>query len=76
MEKFTLEDAQKAIDMLYHKIHEGCGNRPCVINERPGQHTNGGCKCSPHRIIRDLFDIAEAIADRAGNSWEKGKSDA
>lgn len=28
----------------------GCGDSGCIVQDPKGMHTNGGCRCEPHKL--------------------------
>lgn len=45
----------------------GCGDGGCVIHRRPGQHTNGGCRCVRNRAhweINQVIRIHNRFAEK------------
>jgi hypothetical protein len=46
------------IESLHYKSKWGCGNAGCSLVKPVGQHTNGGCTCSPRKIAKRLLDLA------------------
>jgi hypothetical protein len=41
----------------------GCGDGGCIVHQRPGQHTNGGCRCSKDwiKMRRVVYAYRKAI---------------
>lgn len=43
----------------------GCGDGSCVVYVRPGQHTNGGCRClrnDKYKAERVIYAYKQAMA--------------
>lgn len=52
----------------------GCGNAHCIVYDPPGQHTNGGCKCSTDRMAMGRYAYANnRFADRVRALSKEGE---
>jgi heme/copper-type cytochrome/quinol oxidase subunit 2 len=65
----TLSWYRERLVELLRQVDQGCGNHGCQLHPVKGQGTNGSCECSPHRIARDLRNIAEALERLGHGPW-------
>jgi hypothetical protein len=65
----TLETLRMVINGISGILNHGCSDGGCVINtNRKGMKTNGGCRCTPRDIGRDLADLGNRVTSM-GRNW-------
>lgn len=57
----TLQEFQHKMDRLHHWAKHGCLDGGCQIERPKGQHTNGGCRCSPRAFSNHLLELAAQL---------------
>jgi hypothetical protein len=69
MEPITLSQVKEGLEHMLRRLTEGCGDNGCVIKRYP-VGTNGGCRCRPRGVARELRFLSEAIANnRDSMNW-------
>jgi hypothetical protein len=54
----TLKTFQDQMEKLNRWAQHGCMDGGCQIERPTGQHTNGGCNCTPRHFSLALLDLA------------------
>jgi len=65
----TEADVRDKLYELHYQLVNGCSDMHCIIQPKK-QGTNGGCKCRPREIARDLRFLGEWVRDNTnGMDW-------
>ena len=68
----TLQNFQKEMEQLHGWSKHGCLDGGCQIERPKGQHTNGGCRCSPRAFSAHLLELAAQLEEMGKYArWDK-----
>ena len=69
-----LAEFQQEMEDLTRWAKHGCSDGGCQIEPPTGQHTNGGCHCTPRRFAEHLIALAIKLDEHGRyGRWKTSK---